>query len=281
VIVVTRRRAPPRFRALNPKLPIERLWDWYGSGNQLFDHADGQHALFGVGTGGTTGNYWCGTTDGPGILFDAAGTGTNASKRLLMQGGAPKTNNFTIFVRYTLTRGGGDRQMLYGSNQANNCIQFETRTSSGLIGLIASNVVVRASSTTSSASLLNRPADLACSYQDGVSRIYVNGVLEDEASGATTWERAPANGYAFGVDHNSGAHIENRSILHYAAVFTGALQPATVAAMSRGGFRDVVYAPRRMFFPVAAAPSGAPTLTDLQATNITSSSVQFTYDYAF
>jgi hypothetical protein len=30
-----------------------------------------------------------------------------------------------------------------------------------------------------------------------------------------------------------------------------------------------------------AAPSGAPTLSDLQATNITSSSVQFTYDYAF
>jgi hypothetical protein len=38
---------------------------------------------------------------------------------------------------------------------------------------------------------------------------------------------------------------------------------------------------RQIYVPYSAAPSGAPTLTDLQATNITANSVQFTYDYAF
>jgi hypothetical protein len=42
-----------------------------------------------------------------------------------------------------------------------------------------------------------------------------------------------------------------------------------------------IFAPRRIFVPVSAAPSGAPTLSDLKATNITATSVQFTYDYSF
>jgi hypothetical protein len=77
---------------------------------------------------------------------------------------------------------------------------------------------------------------------------------------------------------NTGTNALNATLLMQVAWPSG-LPAAQVSSLSLNPWQ--LFAPRRIVVPDFIAPGAAPTLSDLKATSITSSSVQFTYDYAF
>jgi hypothetical protein len=104
---------------------------------------------------------------------------------------------------------------------------------------------------------------------------YVNGILKNSAA---TGNRTVGAVNAVNIGRPSGNNVEQQE--YYAAFyFTRALSAEEIALLSANPWQ--IFAPRRIIVPVSAAGAAAPTLSDLKAANITSSSVQFTYDYAF
>jgi hypothetical protein len=99
--------------------------------------------------------------------------------------------------------------------------------------------------------------------------------LNTAASGTVSYDNLSANLLNRGTDVSAGRNAQNFGSF----AFNRALTPSEIAELAANPWQ--LFQPRRIPIPYAAAAGGAPTLSDLQATNITSSSVQFTYDYAF
>jgi hypothetical protein len=119
-------------------------------------------------------------------------------------------------------------------------------------------------------------------YRQGVgTEIWVNGRLEASNAFTNITLRGSTRGWHIGAPFGSDTTSGNRpfGVIGDIAVFNRGLRPSELA--ENGGAPWWLFEPRQIWVPYTAAPSGAPTLSDLKATNITATSVQFTYDYSF
>jgi hypothetical protein len=116
--------------------------------------------------------------------------------------------------------------------------------------------------------------------------VYMNGV----AGTPVATSNAGFNGYTtpelvFGYGGGAGGSFGGSSTLAggfdlaYGVRVERALPAALLEYLGRNPWE--LFEPRRLWLPMISAGGAAPTLSDLKAANITSSSVQFTYDYAF
>jgi hypothetical protein len=109
--------------------------------------------------------------------------------------------------------------------------------------------------------------------------VYRNGlqIAQGNSTNLQPWETSGPYFYVGGRHPSATATITGS--VSRASVFAKTMQAAEVADRYARAWID--FAPRQIWVPYTAAPSGAPTLSDLKATNITATSVQFTYDYSF
>lgn len=106
--------------------------------------------------------------------------------------------------------------------------------------------------------------------------LYQNGI---EITRGTSTTLASTTGDAFRV----GAYLTGgdpfEGIIGDLHIWGRALSSAEARLWSQNV--NVLYVPRRRYLPPAAAAATVPTLSDLQAASITTTTVQGTYDYAF
>jgi hypothetical protein len=69
--------------------------------------------------------------------------------------------------------------------------------------------------------------------------------------------------------------------LYWVVYPDSAKDPTNAAAAELSAAPLRLFEDRRIYVPQSAATSGVPTISDLQAVNITAGTVQATYDYTF
>jgi hypothetical protein len=116
--------------------------------------------------------------------------------------------------------------------------------------------------------------------------IWVNEV---QSSATNTTDGGGSNSAAWNNPNRQPLNLLGRSATNIGEGIQGAMRrfalwdrlvpQQELIAYAQGSWQ--LFAPRQIWVPYTAAPSGAPTLSDLKATNITATSVQFTYDYSF
>jgi hypothetical protein len=103
------------------------------------------------------------------------------------------------------------------------------------------------------------------------------GAVALDSACAFPTPNSPNNFLDLGVVSTNAFPVDMR--IKYFALLDRPVSDGELISLSSNPWQ--LFAPRRIYIPTATAASGAPTLSDLKAVSITSSSVQATYDYAF
>ena len=186
---MTRRYTQPQVgpAKIDPAFGVAHAWaaNVAGSG-RLRDSAGNADGVFGVGTGGTTGNYWVLGPNGWEILFDSTYTGgVITSTRLAVgnaSGSAAPSGTRWSFECDVLLGSLGTLQAVFGGTDSGIEIRVDA---SGTITLLKQAIVVMATtSTTLSAGIRYK---LAVTYDGANVAIYINGKLNATAVNAQSF----------------------------------------------------------------------------------------------
>jgi len=291
---------------------IQHVWPWYEQPQEAVEpNADIRDALRFL---------WSGASFRQDLITGRSATHGAATQTIVQQGRAANCSASQQNVEWSqqfLTTsdgaGGGEFTMLVVANpeSGGGAVEHMLAQKNDAAGspfaqaLIGANAASNASYSAGSACFFTfnagtAAAAAAAGVVDGEMHVWVgvrrltttagisshelwrDGVLLASSSASTRGITQSATRWMAVGSRGNGTTEAFRRQAVYAAGWDRALtQVELLAFRSPNHCHALLFAPRRIFVPVSAAPSGAPTLSDLKATNITATSVQFTYDYSF
>lgn len=249
----------PQYAAtVDPSRSIAHVWSphvgYYRGVRDLAGNADG---TFGVGTGGTTGNYWVIGPKGWELKFDSTGTGTLASLALAVGNssgsGGPSGTKWTFEADVYVTGLSGNPNAIF-AGASNSGIEIRVTTTTGFVELLKQGVA--SIGTSSTALAINKWHSIAVTYDGTNAAFYLNGKADGTASSSQTFSAVQ---YRFGLSLTGSDPMQDGGKLRHVVITNRVLTPNEILSKYINPWQIFAPQSRRIWAPSAAAPGGFQT----------------------